>query len=319
MSEETITMNKLETWVRNRFKGHSLPDHKYPVSYGVYDSDREALHKRNIDNYSKYWEKPAADLQSDTQTLSDQLEKQRKQVYAVAGLSIAQAQKELSKTDYEAFKDEIICWILARPKLQEKGNVPAYGMGIKKLGKEDFTGIDLSPALCELIEKMNNVRFLFVDSCEKLHVINRVIEAKAKNIELSYIPPDLKTEKGKDRKEYAYIETMWESPKTHKGTDGELYVANDWLPDLIQRIDNIEEPTHELILREIQKDFQDFEKVPDIPNLKFIKGLNNINKKSIDEALTFLFNNRHSNHNIKTGAILKRANEYNWWKVKNRK
>lgn len=92
-----------------------------------------------------------------------------------------------------------------------------------------------------------------------------------------------------------------------------LFIANDWLPDLIKRISQIDEPTHDSVLEEIQSEFPDFNGVPDEPNLKLATGTNRINKTSIDKALTHIFNNKYE-EKIERGTIKKRADEFKMWK-----
>lgn len=203
MKNEEITIDKLEGWVRNQFKNLTLPRHKYPVCYGTYDLDREAQHERKAQFYESYWADPAADLQIYKQELSSQLDKQRKQIYIEAWWAIDRAQKELSKTDYYTFKNEIIYWILARTN--------KHGFGIKKLDKATFPGVDLSSELCNELYKLNLARLNWIDSYEKLQVVNDSLRAKAKKSELSYIPLDIKTEKGENGGEDSYLETRWES------------------------------------------------------------------------------------------------------------
>ncbi len=88
--------------------------------------------------------------------------------------------------------------------------------------------------------------------------------------------------------------------------------ADDWLPDLLKRFNEFEDPTHQQILREIQEYFPDFKEVPNELNLSFTKGLNNINKTSIDKALAYLFNKEY-NPTIEEGTIIKRGNSKGYW------
>ena len=62
----------------------------------------------------------------------------------------------------------------------------------------------------------------------------------------------------------------------------------------------------------IQKEFPEFKSIPGEENLSFIKGLNNINKSSIDKALRYLFNEKHDK-NIAEGTIRRKFNEYGMW------
>src|SRR5690625_233720 len=97
-----------------------------------------------------------------------------------------------------------------------------------------------------------------------------------------------------------------------KSNSEKLSVANSWLPKLVRNISGIEDPTHEKVLSEVQEVFPDFDGLPVEPELSFVTGTGEINKTSVDKALTFLFNNKHP-VSIKEGTIKKRGDKLNWW------
>lgn len=103
-----------------------------------------------------------------------------------------------------------------------------------------------------------------------------------------------------------------EREKISKSNSDKLYLAKSWLPDLIKDIAEMEEPTHEKILGRIKRNFPNFEKVPQEVDLKFTKGLDNINKTSIDKALTYLFNKMYK-EDIQVGSIKKRFDSRGYW------
>lgn len=96
------------------------------------------------------------------------------------------------------------------------------------------------------------------------------------------------------------------------GNADKLSIANDWLFSIITAITSLEEPTHEMVLDIIQKEFPEFKHVPGKEDLSFIKGLNNINKSSIDKALRYLFNEKYDD-NIAEGTIRSKFNKYGMW------
>ncbi|MCH2449232.1 MAG: hypothetical protein MK198_03720 [Gracilimonas sp.] len=98
----------------------------------------------------------------------------------------------------------------------------------------------------------------------------------------------------------------------HNGNADKLYIAKDWLHPIIKAISTLEDPTHEMVLEIIQKEFPEFKSIPGEENLSFIKGLNNINKSSIDKALRYLFNEKHDKK-IAEGTIRRTFNDYGMW------
>lgn len=98
----------------------------------------------------------------------------------------------------------------------------------------------------------------------------------------------------------------------HNGNADKLYIAKDWLHPIIKAISTLEDPTHEMVLEIIQKEFPEFKSIPGEENLSFIKGLNNINKSSIDKALRYLFNEKHDKK-IAEGTIRRKFNDYGMW------
>lgn len=112
-----------------------------------------------------------------------------------------------------------------------------------------------------------------------------------------------------------YFNELSEDEKSEMSSNSnaeKLSVAYDWLFPIITAISSLEEPTHELILEVIQKEFPEFKCVPGEEDLSFIKGLNNINKTSIDKALRYLFIERH-NKIIAKGTIKRTLNGYGMW------
>lgn len=245
MKKEEITTDKLEEWVRSRFKGHAFPDHKYPVSYGIYDSDREELHKRNISFYEEYKNKTASDIEFSLNFLQGELEKHRIGIYDKALAAIKKAKMDLEQNKFEAFKDIIILWILARVET---------GSGLVKLSKDVFKPINLSeetnkplkdPKLIwgdtieqpkytwsDILEGLNAERFNWVNRYEALQVAKFTKEAK--------VDPSIKDwrygmELKADGEGYAYLESIWESKDEEKERAGygahqerEEWVKNEW-------------------------------------------------------------------------------------------
>jgi hypothetical protein len=103
-----------------------------------------------------------------------------------------------------------------------------------------------------------------------------------------------------------------ETIKNANSNSDKLYVANDWLNDLVRDIANIESPTHNKILIRIKDDFPEFKNLSDGTVPDFIKGPGNINKTSIDKVLTYLFNKKHD-ATISEKAINKRFTKYGIW------
>ncbi|MEX2411757.1 MAG: hypothetical protein WD607_10395 [Candidatus Paceibacterota bacterium] len=120
----------------------------------------------------------------------------------------------------------------------------------------------------------------------------------------AYYPPELPT--------FSELSEDDKATLRHNGNADKLYIAKDWLHPIIKAISTLEDPTHEMVLEIIQKEFPEFKSVPGEEDLSFIKGLNNINKTSIDKALRYLFIQRH-NEIIAKGTIRRTFNDYGTW------
>lgn len=215
MRENDITLNKVESWVREK-SPFELPETKYPVIYGVYGDPRTEIDERKIDFHKQYWKLNASDLAIAENTLSKKLEALSHKIYESAGYMLVYAKQEFPEVKYSKFKDRVLNWILAVSKIGDKAKGMAIGMAI--INKIDSAKWDISRSshslLFQSIAQANTVRENWIYTCEKIEVVKKFIQAKANNVPAYYAPGYadrlllVTNEHGK--RDYA-IESLWDS------------------------------------------------------------------------------------------------------------
>lgn len=181
MSNEEISIDTLEIWVRNRFEDITLTEQKYPVSYGIFGFDRESQNKRMAELIDAYSKKTTPELEGAKKRLTEKKKRLCRQIYQMASYALERAKQALSKNRFDDFKDKIILWILAKTKHQ---NTYSFGM-IENLNSSSFEG--LQPMIAKDLERLKQMRLEWVILYERINVINQIISAKDETKELKFI------------------------------------------------------------------------------------------------------------------------------------